>query len=121
MAQSFRTELGQLQQTTKNTTDAVGALGQSSSRLEAAVNNLGRFSGEFKDAFLNQMGINLPELKRLNGALQQIADNLGMTNQGAVAQESAAAGKLRALQDQVSSIAAPAASAPSLSGPPLNR
>lgn len=90
MSSPFRTELGQLEATTAKTRAAVDAMSAQARELKMAVDDLGRWSGEAKKAFLQGMGINLPELERLNGSLANMAENLGMTTQGVMANEAQA-------------------------------
>lgn len=111
MSSPFRTELGQLEATTSKTRAAVDVMSAHARELKSAVDELGRWNGAAKKAFLEGMGINLPELERLNSRLASMAENLNMTGQGVVANEA----------DASKNLATAAQTHSALSGPSLNR
>jgi uncharacterized protein YukE len=109
MSSPFRTDLDQLQVTTRRVSDTVSTMLTHARELRAAIDFVNRWQGQAADAFRSTMGVNTGQLDRLVSQLELMAAGLNETNQGVVAHESDGARKMTATQGEGS-----------LSGLPLN-
>lgn len=92
MSSAFGTNLSQLQTSSVDTKAAVGDMLTYARAIKEVVEvDLAGWDGDAKASFLNGMGLNLPELQKLNNSLENMALNLGLTLEGVTAHEANAA------------------------------